>query len=507
MPLFLLPIFFPIASGAFLLIWPSRWVVVRRKKETPRQRRKIRLLTGALISLTAILSIATAFIGTDKPYILFYLTRRLPLQFYLDELGRLFLPVISVIWVLVSFFAFEYMKKEGREKRCYGFLLLLYGTMNGLCFAGNLVTFYLFYELMTLASLPLVLHSQTKEAVIAGLKYLFFSFAGAYMVLFGLFCLPRFCLSNTLTFGAGGILDSSLTQGHETLLLVTAFFMILGFGVKAGMFPMHSWLTAAHPVAPAPISALLSGLVVKGGVLGIIRVVYYLFGAAFLRGTWVQYSWLVLTLITVLMGSMLAYLEKNFKKRLAYSTVSQVSYILFGFALMERTAFTGAVLHMIFHAIIKSALFLTAGAIIYQTGKKKVDEYRGIGKQMPVTLWCYTFAALALIGIPPASGFISKWYLALGSLQSGIRVFAYLGPVVLLVSALLTAGYLLPITIHGFLPGNDFDYASLEKKEPSRFMTVPLLILAVLCVGLGVLPGGLAGTASGIASAVMRVVG
>ena len=266
---------------------------------------------------------------------------------------------------------------------------------------------------------------------------------------------------------------------------------------------MHAWLTAAHPVAPAPASAVLSGVIVKAGVLGVIRVVYYLFGTEFLRGTWVQYAWLTLALITVLMGSMMAYLEKGFKKRLAYSTVSQVSYILFGLALMNEGGFTGAVLHSVFHALIKCALFLTAGAVIYKTGKKNVEEYRGIGKEMPVTIWCFTFVSLALIGIPPASGFISKWYLASGALDSGIRVFAYLGPVVLLVSALLTAGYLLPITVKGFLPGADYDYTALQKKEPSRLMIVPLVILAVLAVLLGMFPNGLVGMIQKIAVTVM----
>lgn len=500
MPVLLLPILLPVLFGVLLLISPEKWFA---KKDTGRK--KLCILTAAALVLTGLLVARALFVkgAGEGSYILFYLTRKLPVQFHLDEIGKIFAAIVSVVWLLAGIFSFEYMKHEHKEKRYYGFYLILYGVLNGLCFAGNLVTFYLFYELMTLISMPLVLHEQTKEALIAGLKYLFYSFAGAYMVLFGLFCLSRFCLSNTLTFGAGGILDMTLVEGHETLLLVTAFFMILGFGVKAGMFPMHAWLTAAHPIAPAPASAVLSGIIVKAGVLGVIRVVYYLFGTEFLRGTWVQYTWLVLTLITVLMGSMMAYLEKGFKKRLAYSTVSQISYILFGLALMDPVGFTGAVLHSVYHAFIKCALFLTAGAVIYKTGKKNVDDYRGIGKEMPVTIWCFTFVSLALIGIPPASGFISKWYLATGALESGIRGFAYAGPVVLLISALLTAGYLLPVTVRGFLPGADYDYTTLEKKEPSLLMTIPLVILAVLAVLLGMFPNGLIEMISRIAAAVM----
>jgi len=279
--------------------------------------------------------------------------------------------------------------------------------------------------------------------------------------------------------------------------------MILGFGVKAGMFPLHAWLPTAHPVAPAPASAVMSGIIVKMGILGMIRVVFYLIGADFIRGTWVQNVWMILSLLTVFMGSMLAYREKVMKKRLAYSTVSQASYILFGLSLLQPVAMTGALLHVVFHAVIKSCLFLSAGAIIYKTHKTNVEELRGIGKEMPVAIWCYTFASAALIGIPPASGFISKWYLATGSLASGIEVFSWLGPVVLLTSALLTAGYLLPITVNGFLPGADYDYAGLEKKEPCLTMLLPLLILAALAVLLGIFPNPLADYIAALVEAVL----
>jgi len=213
--------------------------------------------------------------------------------------------------------------------------------------------------------------------------------------------------------------------------------------------------------------------------------------------------WMSLALLTVFMGSMLAYREKVMKKRLAYSTVSQASYILFGLSLLQSSAMAGALLHVVFHAVIKSCLFLSAGTIIYKTHKTNVDELRGIGKEMPVTIWCYTFASAALIGIPPASGFISKWYLATGALDSGIELFSWLGPVVLLTSALLTAGYLLPITVNGFLPGADFDYASLQKKEPNLTMLLPLLILALLSVVLGIFPNLLTEYIAGITALVL----
>ena len=389
-------------------------------------------------------------------YLLFNLTENLPILFKVDAMSIIFAAVTIIIFLGSGIFSLEYMKHEQKKKRFYVFYLLAFLVLMGLCFAGNLITFYLFFEMLTLASTPLVLHSGSREANMAGLKYLFYSLCGAYMALFGLYFVSKY--GNTLTFSEGGVINQELAAGHTGLLLVAAFVMILGFSVKAGMFPMHAWLSAAHPVAPAPASAVLSAVIVKAGVLGIIRVIYYIFGAAFLKGTWVQTAFMVLTLITVFMGSMLAYREPVLKKRLAYSTVSQVSYILFGLSAMDMNSVTGGVLHVIAHGFIKAALFLCAGAIIYRTGKTRVEELKGIGKEMPLLMWCYTIVSLGLIGIPPTGGFISKWYLAMGSLETGIPGFSWIGPVVLLVSALLTAGYLLPITIQGFFPGADYDY-------------------------------------------------
>ncbi len=494
------PILFPIIAGLFLLVIKE-----------PGNRKVLTGMTGAALLISGG-SMVYALLRADwESVILFNLTSALPVYLKLDSLGFLFASVVTLVWVLAGFFSLFYMKPHGSgrekgEKRFYGFYLMVFGILAGLSFAGNLITFYMFYELMTLLSMPLVIHTKSREAVMAALKYLFYSFSGAYMALFGLYFLYRF--GNTLTFTAGGVLDKNMVAGNENLLLITAFFMIIGFGVKAGMFPLHAWLPTAHPVAPAPASALLSAVIVKGGVLGIIRVVYYMFGSDFIRGTWVQTAWLSLALITVFMGSMLAYREKIWKKRLAYSTVSQVSYILFGLALLESTALEGAILHLVFHAFIKCALFLSAGAVIHKTGRERVDELTGIGKEMPVVMWCFVFLSLALTGIPPASGFISKWYLALGALNSGTGIFSWLGPVVLLVSALLTAGYLFPIVIKGFFPGEDYKYPERgagngEKKFILTGEEIPVIILTVLAVGFGVWPNPLIEYISGIVSGIL----
>lgn len=442
--------------------------------------------TAAMLTLSAAASLYTAWTG-ERSLTLFQLLEGVPVYFQVDHISRLFVTVVGASWLLICIYSFAYMKREGEEKRYYGLFLLLYGVLMGLDFSGNLVTMYLFFELMTLVSMPMVLHNGSREAIMASLKYLFYSMCGAYGGLFGIVFLCRYC--DTLTFTPGGVLNAA-AQGHRGILLAAVFVMILGFGAKAGMLPLHSWLPTAHPVAPSPASALLSGVIVKFGVLAILRTVYYIVGPEFVRGTWVQYAWLALALLTVFVGSLLAYREPVLKKRLAYSTVSQVSYILFGLALLTPAAFQGALLHTAAHAFVKCGLFLTAGVFLHRFGCTRADQLAGVGKKMPVTLWCYTVFALALTGIPPTGGFISKWYLAEGSLESGIPVFSWLGPVALLVSALLTAGYLLPIALKGFFPGEEAS-SDEEKSEPSPLMLAPLVILAALALLLGILPNPL----------------
>ncbi|MBQ8831409.1 MAG: proton-conducting membrane transporter [Oscillospiraceae bacterium] len=482
------------------IIVPILWGLLILLIRDFKSRNALLAVTGAGLAVAAVLGVAVILSG-DAELFLFSFGKNLSLYFHVDNMGRIFAAIVILVWLIAGFYAFEYMKHEKEEKRFFGFYVMVFGILHGLTFAGNMVTYYLFYELMTLLSVPLILHNRSKEAIMGGLKYLFYSLFGAYMVLFGIFFLNKYAV--TMDFIPGGTLDMSAVLGHEGLMLAVSFAMIIGFSVKAGMFPLHAWLPTAHPVAPAPASAVMSGIIVKMGVLGVIRVVYYIIGADFLRGTWVQTVWLILTLVTVFMGSMLAYREKVFKKRLAYSTVSQASYILFGLALLQPSGLTGSLLHVVFHAVIKSCLFLSAGAIIYKTGKTNVDDLRGIGKEMPVTIWCYTIAGAALVGIPPLSGFISKWHLATGALESGLGVFSWLGPVVLLVSALLTAGYLLPISIKGFLPGADYNYSEITKKEPKLIMVVPLLILAVLTVLLGIFPGKLTEYISALIGSVL----
>jgi len=411
----------------------------------------------------------------------------IPIAFAVDNTGILFAAITIIVYLAAGVFSFDYMKHAEHKisYQIFYFAALIIEVL--LCFSSNMITFYLFFELLTLTSMPFVIHERSRESVMAALKYLLFSMAGAYSALFGIFILAK--NAATMDFVPGGSVSDATFAANRGLILAAAMALIIGFGVKAGMFPMHSWLPTAHPVAPAPASAVLSAVIVKAGVLGIIRSIFYVLGGSKIAGTYVQTVWLSLSLLTVFMGSMLAYREPVLKKRLAYSTVSQVSYILFGLATLNGMSMTGAFLHVIGHGLVKATLFLVAGAIIHYTQATKVSDMRGIGRKMPVTMWCYVIVSLGLIGIPPTGGFISKWYLAVGSLKSSIPVFWIAGPVILLLSALLTAGYLLELVVIGFFPGED--YQDDSKCEPGLAVTLPLIILTLLSVLMGILPNGL----------------
>lgn len=468
----LLPILLPLAAGLAVLF-------VRPVGEDRRLRT---VLTLAVLAATVGLNLYFAAVP-PAPLLLWELAPDMPIYFQADSLTRLFSLLTSCIWLTAGVFSVRYMEHAGGERRFFGVYLLVLAALMAIDYAGSLVTFYVFYELVTLSSFLLVIHDRTHEAVMAGLKYLFYSVAGAFMALLGVFFL--FSVTRELIFTPGGVLPGGYLPGERERLLAAVGCLMLGFSAKAGMFPLHGWLPAAHPVAPAPASAVLSGIITKSGVLALVRVLYYIVGPDFVRGTWVQTVYLALALITVLMGSMMAYLEPVLKKRLAYSTVSQVSYVLFGIGLLTPVGLAGALCHVLFHAVIKSGLFLAAGAFITQTGRTRVAELRGVGKNMPVALGSFALCALALVGIPPASGFVSKWLLATGALDAGVGVYGWLGPVVLLVSALLTAGYLFPVVSRGFFPGEGYE-SGLTCREAPLSMTAPLALLAVLTIVLGV---------------------
>ncbi len=473
----LFPIILPIVGGTALLF-------LHKLNKT----KAIRVIFLSVLFLSVGLAVFNLFGGT-KEYNIGTLAEEFTIKFTLDGIGIFFSALTSLIWLVTGVYATEYFKHEERENMFFGSYLMTYGVIIGIDYSGTLLTLYVFYELMTIVTVLFVIHSRTSDAVATTFKYLFYSLFGAFMGLIAIFFIVYY--GGSLDFTAGGfmanVLSDQAVEEHKGVLLVAALLAILGFGTKAGMFPLHGWLPEAHPVAPAPASAVLSGIITKSGVIAIIRVVYYIFGADFIRDTWVQYTWMILALITVVMGSVTALKQDHLKRRLAYSTVSQVSYVLFGLSLLNPTAFVGSMLHVIFHALIKVSLFLLAGAIIYKTGLTSVNSMRGLGKKMPLTFVFFGISSLALVGIPPLNGFISKWYLANGAVESSTGVFTWLGPVALLCSAIYTAFYLFPPVINGFYLSPSDDVEKIDKKiNINMTMAVPLGIFAVLIVLTGI---------------------
>lgn len=403
----------------------------------------------------------------------------LDIYFKIDKLTMLFALLVSILWIFTTIYAMEYMRHEGKEDRFFAFFLLTLGVTLGIAFAGNLITLYLFYELLTLATFPLVIHSDTKEALKSGKKYLIYSFGGATLVLFGMIIL--FTLTNDLSFVPRGIIGNPNLNNID-LYSISFITMFVGFGVKAALVPFHSWLPQAM-VAPTPVSSLLHAVaVVKSGVFALTRITYYVYGAEFIRGIEGKKYLTLFVVVSILMGSFLALHQQNLKKRLAYSTISQLGYILLGIVLLNKNAFVGAMLHLINHAVIKITLFFCVGAIMYTRHKTEISEIKGIGREMPVTLWCFTISSISLIGIPPTNGFVSKWFLAQGGLGEGKILF----PVILLVSALLTSMYLLPIITKAFF-AKDPERIHVVKEAPKK-MLIPIICITVITIILGLFP-------------------
>jgi len=285
-------------------------------------------------------------------------------------------------------------------------------------------------------------------------------------------------------FAPGGVL-ASVAPDKTNLLLGVYVASFLGFGVKAAVFPLHGWLPKAS-VAPTPVTALLHAVaVVKAGAFAVMRLTYYSFGTDFLRGTWAQYTVMAFALATILYGSSAALKQVHFKRRLAYSTVANLSYILFGVTLMTPEGLQAGVLHMLFHSLIKIGAFFAAGAVLHNTKREYIGQLDGMGMRMPVTFGCFAVFALALTGIPLFNGFISKWALAEAAVAAG-GTAEFIGIVVLLISALLTAMYMLHVCVKAFFPRKGVDTAALaDIREVNGYMTVPMVLLAAACIGLG----------------------
>lgn len=410
----------------------------------------------------------------------------LSVTFHIDGLAMVFAGLVALLWPLATLYSFEYMKHENHEKIFFTFYVITYGVTLGIATSANILSMYFFYELLTLVTVPLVLHTLKREAVLAARTYLYYSIGGAAFAFIGMIFVIIY--GSTTDFVYGGVMGGNLYTGNENLLLFIYVLAFMGFGVKAAVCPFCAWLPQAG-VAPTPVTALLHAVaVVKSGAFAIMRLTYYSFGTDFLKGTWAQYAVMGVTVFTIVFGCSMAVKERHIKRRLAYSTISNLSYILFGVTIMTPLGLVGALTHMVCHAVMKICSFFCAGAVMYKTEKCYVYELDGLGKKMPKTFGIFTVSALALMGVPGLCGFISKFNLAKAAVESR-NTLAYVGIGALLASAVLTAIYMMGMIVRAYFPKQDFDYDAIEGiKDPDWMMLVPLFLFVAGIVVLGLYP-------------------
>lgn len=464
-------ILIPILTGALVPLLPFR------------KRKHMELFLEAMVIGNSLLVWWLLMNRPAEKFVLANFTGNLSIAFEVDGMSMVFAGLVSALWPFATLYAFEYMTKEEHEKVFFMFYTMTYGVTLGIALSGNLLTMYFFYELLTLVTVPLVMHTLTREAILASRKYLYYSLGGAAFAFIGLIFVILY--GSTTDFVLGGVLDLEKAGGRTNVLLLVYVIAFMGFGVKAAVCPFNSWLPDAG-VAPTPVTALLHAVaVVKSGAFAIIRLTFFSFGTEFLRGTWAQTTVMAITMFTIVYGCSRAVKETHLKRRLAYSTISNLSYIVFGVTIMTPLGMIGALTHMIFHAVMKITSFFCAGAIMHQTDKHYIHEINGMGYKMPWIFGIFTISAFGLMGVPGLAGFISKWNLAQAAAASE-NPLAYAGIGCLLVSALLTAIYMLTIVVRAFFPGKDFDASSIkDAKDPNWKMLLPLVIFACFIMIFG----------------------
>lgn len=468
--LLILPVLLPLAGGAALPL-------LRR-----RSRKAHCIYIEAVVTLNSLLILLLLLVHPDTYFMAINLAGALAVTFHLDGLSRIFIGLIAFLWPFATLYAFEYMKNEKRQISFFAFYTMTYGITAGIALADNLMTLYMFYEMLTLVTVPLVMHKGDSKSMQAGYKYIRYSIAGAAMAFIGFIFVMTY--ADTISFQYGGVLNPAKAAGRQDLLLVVYLLAALGFGVKAAIFPASGWLPAAS-VAHTPVTALLHAVaVVNAGAYAMIRLTYYSFGAEFIKDTWAQNVLIALAAFTIVYGSVRAVKQQHLKRRLAYSTISNLSYIVLGIAMMSPAGMFGGLSHMIFHSFMKIALFLCAGAVMHQTGREYVQEIHGIGHTMPLVMGCFTVGAAALVGIPPLPGFLSKWNLAQAALECG-SVMGILGVAALILSAVLTAVYLLSVVVRAYYCPASSEQAYFAR-DPNWQMKVPLLCFTFSTLLLGI---------------------
>ena len=459
--------------GALLVLLTGR---------SPNLRETMSILTGFVL-LAQVISITPAVLAGEIPHqLLTSPVPGLPIALALEPLGLLFALIASSLWIVTTVYAIGYMRGHGEsdQTRFFAFFAIAISATMGVALSANLITLFLFYELLTLSTYPLVTHAGTAEARRGGRVYLGI-LIGTSMAFLLPAIIATWYFTGGVTFEAGGILAGKISP-----LATGILFALFAFGIgKAALMPFHRWLPAAM-VAPTPVSALLHAVaVVKAGVFSLLKIVIYVFGIDLLAQNGVRELMLWVVAITILGASIIAMNQDNLKRRLAYSTISQLSYIVLGAVLASAAGVAGAAIHIATHAVGKITLFFCAGAILVAAHKTRVSELDGLGRQMPITMGAFLIASISIAGLPPLAGMWGKWYLAIGALDSGYAMLVG----VLMVSTLLNIAYLIPIPIRAFFGG------SSEPKKPIKEAPIPCLVAiittATLCVIVFFFPSAL----------------
>ena len=458
--------------GLIAIMALSRW---------PNAREGASLATAILTFAFAALMLPEVFSGSTVNITAAEILPGLKIAFWAEPFGVLFATLASFLWIFTTIYSIGYMRglKEHAQTRYYSCFAIVIGATMGIALSSNLFSLFIFYEILTIATYPLVAHKETDEAFKAGRKYLIFTLTGGLAILAGLVLM--YVTSGTVDFVAGG--QPALFTQPGDIIKPLFVLLVAGFGVKATLMPLHSWLPTAM-IAPTPVSGLLHAVaVVKAGVFGLLRVVYFVFGPMLLATYGLQIMLIVMAIVTIIVASLIALVKDDIKARLAYSTISQLSYIVLGAALLTPAGLTGSLFQIAAHAFAKLTMFFVAGAILVTSGKTKISQLDGIAKKMPISMAMFTIAAIGMVGLPPLAGFGAKWFIAAGvSGAPGLADWAQGALLLSLVaSSVLNAAYFFPIIFRAYFGKSDEDI-----KEAPWKITLPLTVTAIGAIVIGI---------------------
>jgi multicomponent Na+:H+ antiporter subunit D len=430
--------------------------------------RNIFVIAGSLIPLLLAAYIYPAVMAGNYHYLYLNILPPSGMEFRVDVLSLYMALLFGFFTLIISIYTLGYYRDKEEGKKFFYFLLPAFSGCFGVALSGNMFTFFMFFEFMSLMFFPLVAYKSTPEAYAAGLKFFFMTIISGVALFWAV--VITYNVSGDLSFGTGGFITTA-----SPFLLVAFLCYLISFGIKSAMIPLHFWMPDAYAAAPTPAATISSVMMLKTGVLGLIRVFHDIYGLAFIQETGWNNILLVLAVISMLYGSICAFSQDNLNRRLAYSGIAQVGYLLLGLALITEMALIGTVYHIMAHAFMKGCMFLCAGVIFVNTGKQKISEMKGIGLQMPVTMLAFTIAAVSAVGVPPFNLFVSKWHLGLGALQAGMPILV----VLLVLSSILNASYYFPISINAFLGCRELKNIERQRLRFQPLRMIPVIILAI----------------------------